>query len=53
MFARDLGLARHDLGTVGPQQRDLLLRDGVGHHHDGAVAELGSHHGQPDAGVAR
>ena len=44
--------AHHDLGAVGPQQRDLLRRDLVGHHEHAPVAALGGDDGQADAGVA-
>ena len=44
--------AHHDLGAVGPQQRDLLRGHLVGHHEDAAVAALGGDDGEADAGVA-
>ncbi len=45
--------ADDDLGTVGPQQADLLLAHLVGHDEDAVVAAAGGDDGQPDPGVAR
>ncbi len=42
-----------DLGAVGPQQRDLLGRDLVGHHEDAPVAALRGDDGEADTRVAR
>ena len=43
----------HDLGTVGSQQRALLLRLLVGHHEDAPIALDGGCLGEADAGIAR
>ena len=48
----DGGGADHDLGSVGPQHRDLLLAHLVGHHEDAAVALQRGCHSEADAGVA-
>ncbi len=49
----DGGRCDHDLGTVGPQHRDLLLAHLVRHDEDAAVALQRGRDRKPDAGVAR
>ena len=53
VLGRDRHRAHHDLGAVGPQERDLLGRDLVGHHEHALVAALRGDDGEPDTGVAR
>ena len=50
---RDVGRRHHDLGAVGAQQVDLLLRHLVRHHRDHAVALQARGDREAGAGVAR
>ncbi len=53
MLGRHRRRAHHDLGTVGPEELDLLRRDLVGHDEHAPVALACGGDGKPDAGVAR